>query len=115
VAKKLYVGNIPYDLTNEDLQDMFKDHGSVLSANIITDKYSGRSKGFGFVEMENDDEAVTAIESLNEKEINGRKILVNEARPREDKPRRPGGGRPGGDRNDRNGGRRNGNGYGNRR
>ena len=111
----IYVGNLSYDLTEDELQGLFEEYGAVSSVKIIKDRETGRAKGFGFVEMENDDEAVTAIESLNEKEINGRKILVNEARPREDKPRRPGGGRPGGDRNDRNGGRRNGNGYGNRR
>lgn len=79
--KKLYVGGISYDSTEESLESAFKEAGNVESAKIITDRETGRSRGFGFVEMEDEDGAKKAIEMLNGKEIDGRKIIVNEARP----------------------------------
>jgi len=81
MAKKLYVGNLPYDTTEEKLGELFEGAGSVESVNIITDKFSGRSKGFGFVEMSSDEEAQKAIEMFNEKDFGGRNMTVNEARP----------------------------------
>jgi len=85
MGKNLYVGNLPYSIDNNQLKDLFTEAGSVESATVITDKLSGRSKGFGFVEMATDEEAAKAIETLNEKEIEGRNIKVNEARPREER------------------------------
>lgn len=79
----IYVGNMNFNLSNEDLFNLFSQYGSVTSAKIITDKATGRSKGFGFVEMQNDDEARAAISSLHESEVMGRKLIVNEARPQE--------------------------------
>lgn len=97
MAKKLYVGNLPYGATDQTLRDLFAGVGSVSSATIIIDKMSGRSKGFGFVEMENDDDAQKAINDLNGTEYEGRKIVVNEARPlTEKRPFRPRGGGFGG-------------------
>src|SRR5262245_35296759 len=87
---KLYVGNLPYSMTDSDLQTLFEQHGTVQSAQIIVDRDTGRSKGFGFVEMGTSQEGQTAIQALHDQEINGRKLTVNEARPRED---RGGGGR----------------------
>ncbi len=87
----LYVGNLPYSMGQEELQEMFSEFGAVESARIITDRESGRSKGFGFVDMNDESEAKKAIEALNNKEINERKMVVNEARPREERPRRSGG------------------------
>jgi RNA recognition motif-containing protein len=84
MAKNLYVGNLPYSITQEQLSEIFSEAGAVTSATIITDKFSGRSKGFGFVEMSSDDEGQKAIELLNDKEFDGRPIKVNEAKPRED-------------------------------
>ena len=81
----IYVGNIAWSMTEEDLEALFAEFGSVTSANIITDKYSGRSRGFGFVEMEDDAAAEAAIEALNETEQSGRNIRVNQAKPREDR------------------------------
>jgi len=81
MAKKLFVGGISYNTTEDALKDSFAQAGSVDSAVIIMDKMSGRSKGFGFVEMSNDDEAETAIEMWNGKELDGRTLTVNEARP----------------------------------
>jgi cold-inducible RNA-binding protein len=92
VAKKLYVGNLTYETTDSDLQNLFSPHGAVQSAQVIMDRETGRSKGFGFVEMDKGDEAQKAINALNGHEINGRALTVNEARPRES--RGPGG--PGG-------------------
>ena len=91
MAKKLYVGGLSYDTTEEALKDLFSQAGTVESASIITDRASGRSKGFGFVEMATDEEAQKAIETLNGKEFEGRTITVNEARPQEDRPRSSGG------------------------
>ena len=85
MAKKLYVGNLPYSMKDEDLQNLFAEAGEITSAVVINDKYSGRSKGFGFVEMANDEEADKAIEDFNGKEVEGRAIVVNEARPREER------------------------------
>jgi RNA recognition motif-containing protein len=93
VAKKLYVGNLSYGMTDSDLQGLFTPHGSVRSAQVIMDRDTGRSKGFGFVEMDSGEEAQKAIDALNGQAINGRALTVNEARPRED---RGGGGSRGG-------------------
>ena len=99
MAKKLYVGGLSYSSTEDGLKDLFSQAGTVESAVIITDKMSGRSKGFGFVEMSSDEEAQTAVETLNGKEFEGRNLTVNEARPMEDRPKRTGGfNRGGGDR-----------------
>ncbi len=96
---KLYVGNLPYNTTNQLLQDHFAQFGTVLSADIIMDKYSGRSKGFGFVEMEDDAAAQEAISKANGADMGGRNIVVSVARPKEDRPRGDfGGGHGGGDR-----------------
>ncbi|MEA3496626.1 MAG: RNA-binding protein [Bacteroidota bacterium] len=78
----IYVGNLHYEITEDELKEVFEEFGQVNSSKIITDKYSGRSKGFGFVEMENDDEANQAIENLNETDIKGRNARVNQARER---------------------------------
>jgi RNA recognition motif-containing protein len=88
MAKKLYVGGISYNTTQAGLEDAFRQAGTVVSASIIMDKMSGRSKGFGFVEMSTDDEAQAAIDMYNGKELDGRRITVNEARPKEDRPQR---------------------------
>jgi RNA recognition motif-containing protein len=89
MAKKLYVGNLSWGTTGDALRDTFSQAGTVESATVITDKMSGRSKGFGFVEMASDEEAQKAIEMFNGKELDGRPLTVNEARPME--PRREGG------------------------
>lgn len=81
LSKRLYVGGLPYQTTEEELKELFSEYGSVESATIINDKYSGRSKGFGFVEMVNDEEAQKAIDSLNGYKLGERNIIVNEARP----------------------------------
>lgn len=88
MAKKLYVGNLTYEVTNSDLQRMFQPHGQVESARVIIDRDSGRSKGFGFVEMGTDQEAQVAIQALNGQDSNGRALTVNEARPREERGER---------------------------
>ena len=85
MATKLYVGNLAYGVTNTDLENMFTPHGAVQSAQVIMDRDTGRSKGFGFVEMGNSSEAEAAITALNGKESDGRALTVNEARPREDR------------------------------
>jgi RNA recognition motif-containing protein len=84
----IYIGNLAYTISEDDLRDAFSQFGQVDSASIINDKFSGRSKGFGFVDMPNDSEAREAIESLNDKDLNGRKVKVNEAKPREERPAR---------------------------
>ena len=89
MAKKLYVGNLSYDTTDSTLRELFEEHGTVESAQVIMDRDSGRSKGFGFVEMSSDQEAQAAIDALNGQEVSGRALTVNEAKPREDR----GGGR----------------------
>lgn len=92
MAKKLFVGNLPYSISEDEVKSFFSEMGTVESVKIITDQYSGRSKGFGFVEMTNDEEADKAIEMLNGKELQDRALIVNEARPMTE--RRPGGFRP---------------------
>src|SRR4051812_2855119 len=96
MAKKLYVGNLSYTVDGSTLQELFTQYGTVVSAQIINDRETGRSKGFGFVEMSNDDEAQAAIAALNGQEHNGRALTVNEARPREDRGGGGGGGGRGG-------------------
>src|SRR5271154_4283709 len=91
MAKKLYVGGLPYSTTEDQLKDAFGQAGSVESASIIMDKMSGRSKGFGFVEMSSDAEAQSAIDMWNGKDFGGRTLTVNEARPMEERPRNSGG------------------------
>ncbi len=91
MAKKLYVGNLSYGMTDDGLKDAFSKAGAVDSANIIIDKMSGRSRGFGFVSMPNDEEALKAIDSMNGLELDGRKLTVNEAKPMADRPPRRGG------------------------
>lgn len=91
MAKKLYVGGLSYNTSESTLKDTFAQAGTVSSANIIMDKMTGRSKGFGFVEMSSDEEAQKAIEMFNGKEIDGRALTVNEARPMESRPPRSGG------------------------
>jgi RNA recognition motif-containing protein len=109
MAKKLYVGGLPYSSTEDELRDAFSQAGSVVSAAIIMDKMSGRSKGFGFVEMSTDEEAQKAIDMWNGKEFGGRTLTVNEARPMEP---RSGGGGGGGFRGGDRGGYGRGNGGG---
>jgi len=89
MGKKLYVGNLGYELTDSDLTKMFESHGTVESAQIIMDRDSGRSKGFGFVEMQTDEQAKTAIGALNGQVSGGRTLTVNEARPKTQGTRQP--------------------------
>jgi cold-inducible RNA-binding protein len=89
----IYVGNLSYETTEGDLQSAFERFGSVSSARVITDKYTGKSKGFGFVEMANTAEARTAIQELNNRDMNGRNVSVNEAKPKESSGDRRGGSR----------------------
>ncbi len=95
MGKKLYVGNLSYGVTSAELEQMFSPYGSVQSAQVIQDRETGRSKGFGFVEMGSDSEAQAAIQGLNEQDHQGRPLAVNEARPREDRGGGGGGGRGG--------------------
>ena len=108
MGKKLYVGNLSYSVSDSELESMFAEFGQVDSARVISDRDSGRSKGFGFVEMANDNEAQAAIEAMNGKENNGRALTVNEAKPLEPRGDRGGfgGGRQRGDRGGFGGGRR---------
>jgi len=96
MGKKLYVGNLAYTISDSDLQQVFAPHGTVQSAQVIMDRDTGRSKGFGFVEMGSDAEAQAAIQALNGSEIEGRTLTVNEARPKTEGPRGGGGGGRGG-------------------
>jgi RNA recognition motif-containing protein len=96
MAKKLYVGNLSYGVNDSALEQMFAAHGSVKSAQVIMDRDTGRSKGFGFVEMSNDQEAQAAITALNGQQVEGRSLTVNEAKPREDRGGSRGGGGGGG-------------------
>ena len=96
MGSKLYVGNLSYDVTGSDLQALFEAHGTVTSAEVIADRDTGRSKGFGFVQMGSDAEAQAAIAALNGQDHAGRALTVNEAKPREDRPRGGGGGGGGG-------------------
>ena len=109
MGKKLYVGNLPYSATDSDLQRMFEAHGAVQSAQVVVDRDTGRSKGFGFVEMETGEAAQAAISALNGQDFDGRSLTVNEARPREE---RGGGGGRGGYGGGGGGGRRGGGGGG---
>jgi len=110
MSKKLYVGNLAFQTTSNDLQQLFGQAGTVESASVIEDRDTGRSKGFAFVEMSTEEEAASAIDQFNGKELAGRMLKVNEARPREN---RPGGG--GGGRGFGGGGNRGGGGYGGNR
>ncbi|MCU0962820.1 MAG: RNA-binding protein [Pirellulaceae bacterium] len=108
MAKKLYVGNLSYDTSDSDLQKLFESYGTVESVQVIKDRDTGRSKGFAFVEMANGQEAQAAIDALNGKDVDGRALTVNEARPREDRGGGGGrgyggGGRSGGGGRDRGG------------
>lgn len=91
MGNKLYVGNLSFRVTSEDLQEHFATAGAVESANVVYDRETGRSRGFGFVEMASDDDATAAIAQFNGSEYDGRNMVVNEARPREDRPRGGGG------------------------
>ena len=104
MGKKLYVGNLSYDVDSSALEQLFSAHGTVQSAQIINDRDTGRSKGFGFVEMSSDAEAQAAIAALNGQENGGRALTVNEAKPREERPRGGGGGGGGGGRGGYGGG-----------
>jgi RNA recognition motif-containing protein len=108
MGKKLYVGNLTYGVTDSDLEKMFEPHGTVESAQVIIDRDTGRSKGFGFVEMKTDQEAQAAIAAMNGQEVNGRALTVNEARPKTEGGR----GGPGGGRGGPGGRGRDGGGYG---
>jgi RNA recognition motif-containing protein len=113
MAKNIYVGNLAWSVTNEDLLELFGQHGKVVSAQVISDRETGRSRGFGFVEMDNDQEAETAIQALNGAMHNNRPLTVNVAKPREDRgPRGGGGGGGGGYGGPRGGGRTGGGGFG---
>src|SRR4051794_7641925 len=96
MGKNIYVGNLPYDTTGDDLVELFHAYGTVTSGQVIIDKFSGRSRGFGFVEMANDDESQAAIDALNGSPYGGRPLTVNEARPREERGGGGGGGGRGG-------------------
>lgn len=98
MAKKLFVGGIPWATTSDDLKQLFSQHGSVSTATVITDKMTGRSRGFGFVEFENDAEASAAESALNNTDYQGRTLVVKEARPMEERPPRRNFGDRGGDR-----------------
>ena len=86
MASKLFIGSLSYNVTSAKLEELFSEYGKIQSAEVIIDRQTGQSKGFGFVEMENSDDAKKAIEGLNGKEVDGRTIVVNEARPRAPKP-----------------------------
>jgi RNA recognition motif-containing protein len=111
MGKRLYVGNLSYQVDSSELEQMFSAHGTVQSAEVVSDRMTGRSKGFGFVEMGTDEEAQKAITALNGQQNNGRALTVNEAKPREDRPRGGGGG-GGGYGGGRGGGERRGGGGG---
>jgi RNA recognition motif-containing protein len=96
VGMKLYVGNLSYNVTSESLEEMFAEFGEVRSAQVVQDRETGRSRGFGFVEMSDDNAARAAIEALNAQQFDGRPLTVNEARPRQDRGGGGGGGRGGG-------------------
>jgi cold-inducible RNA-binding protein len=91
MSKKLYVGNLSYQVTSANLEDMFAEHGTVRSAQVVMDRDTGSSKGFGFVEFADDQAANNAIQALNDTESDGRRLVVNEARPREERPAARGG------------------------
>ena len=95
-SKKLYVGGLPYSISDTQLEELFSAHGTVESARVITDRMTGRSRGFGFVEMANQNEAEAAMTELNGSQLEGRTLTVNEARQKENRGMGGGGGRPGG-------------------
>jgi RNA recognition motif-containing protein len=105
MGRKLYVGNLAYGVSSSDLEQMFAPHGTVQSAQVIVDRDTGRSKGFGFVEMGSEQEAQAAIQAMNGKDMDGRQLTVNEAKPREDRGGRSGSGGYGGGRGGSGGGR----------
>lgn len=107
MAKKLFVGGLPWATTSDELKDLFSQHGTITSAVVVTDKMTGRSRGFGFVEFENDAEASAAEAALNNSDFGGRTLVVKEARPLEDRPKRSfgGGGYGGGHGGGHGGGR----------
>jgi len=94
----IYVGNLSFNVTEADIKDLFSQHGTVQTASVIKDKYSGESRGFGFVEMPEKEEALKAISALNGKDLKGRNLKINEAQPRTDRPRTGGFGGGGGGR-----------------
>src|SRR5205085_5194505 len=96
MGSKIYIGNLSYNTSSSELEQLFGAHGTVQSAEVISDRDTGRSKGFGFVQMGSDEEAQAAIAALNGKDVDGRALTVNEAKPREDRPRGGGGGGGGG-------------------
>jgi RNA recognition motif-containing protein len=98
VGTKLYVGSLPYSTNEQELSQLFSQYGTVQSAKVITDRYTGQSRGFGFVEMSTGEEAQKAIAALNGSNMGGRTLVVNEARPQEKRPYGGGGGGGGGDR-----------------
>jgi cold-inducible RNA-binding protein len=104
MSTKLFVGNLSFNATENQLQDMFAAHGNVIEVDLIMDKFSGRPRGFAFVTMENKENADAAVQALNGKSLDGRALTVNEARPREDRPRTGGGGGGGGYRGGGGGG-----------
>jgi cold-inducible RNA-binding protein len=112
MSMKLYVGNLSFQTSSEDLQELFAQAGTVESASVVEDRETGRSRGFGFVEMASKEEGQKAIEQFNGKELNGRNLNVNEARPREDRGGRGGGGNRGGGGRGGFGGNRGGGGRG---
>ena len=112
MGNKLYVGNLPYSFRDDDLQQAFSQHGTVSSAKVMMERDTGRSKGFGFVEMGSDAEAQTAINAMNGQQFGGRGLVVNEARPMEPRPPRSGGGFGGGGGGGYGGGRSGGGGGG---
>jgi cold-inducible RNA-binding protein len=101
MGTKLYVGNLPFSITSQELSDLFSQAGEVVSANIITDRFSGQSRGFGFVEMADEGSAQAAVTQFNDYQMKGRGLKVNEAKPREGGRGGGGGDRGGGDRGDR--------------
>jgi RNA recognition motif-containing protein len=104
MSTKLFVGNLSFNTTENDLQDLFAQHGNVIETNLMMDKFSGRPRGFAFVTMETKEAADAAIQALNGKNVDGRDLTVNEARPREERPPRSGGGGGGGGGYGRGGG-----------
>ena len=102
MATRIYVGGLPYSASEDDVNKLFSTHGTVTSATVITDKYTGQAKGFGFVEMSSEDESKAAIAALNGTQMGGRTLTVNEAKPREERPRTGGGGYGGGREEKRN-------------